>query len=237
MTTPDADHGAEVPTPAAAPQPWFKRALAFLLAIEIHWRLIVLLVILAIAFFLWKRGREALGGLLSLGQGPVTATPGNVVSKPDSITYPGTDGRLVTRRVSPDADRHVNTLSPGPGLPKGGTEVKPEEWGFVLDPLVGASWGPNPILPSVGARFFFLGPDFGASALVEAPVDLFDQPKTRGGLLVGPDFRTGNVDLMAGVHLGYQDFLDPRPPSFGFSIAFFPCSPPGKTILHNPPAP
>lgn len=239
MTTPDTDpHAPEgVPTPPPPEPAWYQKALAFFNGLALRWRVVLLLLVLVLAVAVYLRLRSSIDGLLSIGQGPVTATAGTVVAQPDKVSFVDKNGKPAERRKSPDANVTLSPIAPGPGLPKGGTQVDPEEWGFVLDPLVGGTYGRSPILPAVGARVFFLGPDFGVAGLAELPTDLFTRTESRAGLVFGPDLRTGNIDLVAGAHLPYGRILDPMPPGFAFSISLFPFAPPGKTIVKNPPAP
>lgn len=225
MTTPDTDHANPegVPTPPPAPTPWYRKLWVFFLGLEDHWRVGLALIALVIVVTVILRLSDAVGGLFTLGRGPVTAVSGEVESTPSKLTYLDPSGHQVTLRKSPDASVKVTPLGDGKGA-----KIDPEDFGLVFDPHVGIEWAHDPLLPTVGARLAFIGPDLGVSALAEIPADLFHQTATRAGILLGPDLRSGNLDMIAGFHTPYAELGNWN---FGVALAVFPFDPPGKTIV------
>ena len=179
-----------------------------------------MLAVIILLFFI-SHIRGCFTGLFHLGSGPVTAGAGDISVKPGNVEFPAPGGKREKKRKSPDANADLTPL------PKGGTQVDVEEFGFVLDPLIGITWANNPFLPAAGARLMFIGPDIGAQLLAEVPMD------SRAGLHLGPDFRIGNFDFSAGIHQPYQSFLNTSTLGISFSASVFPFDPPGKTILHT----
>lgn len=183
-------------------------------------KLKVVLEVAVLLLLIYALGRVLHFDPLSLlGLGPRTVVSQGAVT----VSLGQVDTSAGKFRKSPDANVVVE---PGP---KGRTVTTIQEVGLVLDPVVGISFAGNERDSAndlqVGARFFFVGPDFGAAITGGAE-----------RLQLGPDFRYQNFDVSVGLAQDWTSFLNPSTIRPFVGVAFFPFEAPGKTAVEGSPA-